>query len=181
MRYGFAAMLVALGLSCGSCALSTRAPVSPSTLEESNGEWISLQREPTTEALASWSFGPYIFVFSHKDALAYLDEAWPGDMGAGVVGAALLAYGQSGTTVNLNDVLGSDRRASGVVLYMVAGLLETGRASVIDSDRRFVIGSLYFVRFTEYGARGRRFQTRDGRVVLRVADEPWTTDLTRGL
>ena len=52
----------------------------------------------------------------------------------------------------------------------MARSLERGKASIIDAERRFVVGSVNVVPFAESTHAGRRFETRDGRRILEVID-----------
>lgn len=177
MREHTPARAAALALLIGTamlCACTARPDGVPPPSD--GGSWIALPKDAPSGQLVSWVRGPFVFVMRSDDVLAAL-ESVPGDASRqAAIRAALLAHANDpGTDVLfLNAVIGNSPHLHAAFGPVLADLLTERRASLIDTERGFVIGSVQEVARSTRAARYRSFQTRDGREVLRVADPHWT-------
>jgi len=169
--------LIAAAAVLWGCATQPPAASSPAAAAAPVQRWIALPHEAPPGQLVSWSSGPFLFVMRYGDVLTALDDDFGDASHIDAVRAALLAHANEpdGGALYLNEVFGPAADLHVTVGFLVAGLLETRRASLIDTERGFVVGSVSEITETKPGRRARRFETRDGRKVLRVVDRYYST------
>jgi hypothetical protein len=162
------------GLAAGGCATAP-APQAEPAAEQTSARTprnVALQREAPVGQLVSWASGSFVFVVSYDEARTWSE----GSLGrlarqTGIV-AILDAYANDPEVdvLSLNDAVGANPERNTAIMLLMARSLERGKASVIDAERRFVVGSVTVVPFAEPTHAGRRFETRDGRRILEVID-----------
>jgi len=171
-RLGLATVGLILVAALAGCATSASPSRSPAAGD--GGEWIALPREAPAGRLVAWVRGPYVFVMRYDDVLASLDAVSDVDRHAAIRDALQASENATGAdALFLNPLIGDSPQLAAAFGPVLADLLTGRRASLIDTERGFVIGSVQEVPVATRAARYRTFQTRDGREVLRVADQPW--------
>lgn len=160
---------VIAGLAVCGCATAP-APAPPSTAAAPRN--VVLQHEAPVGQLVSWASGTYVFVVSYDEARTW-SEGGLGRLArqTGIL-AVLDAYAGDPEidVLSLNDAIGNSPERTTAIMLLMARSLERGKASIIDAERRFVVGSVNVVPFAAPTHAGRRFETRDGRRVLEVID-----------
>lgn len=171
-QLGLATVGLILAAVLGGCATSASQPRSSEAGD--GGSWIALPKEAPAGRLVAWVRGPYVFVMRYDDVLASLDAVSDVDRHAAIRDALQASENAPGTdALFLNPIIGDSPQLTAVFGPVLADLVARRRASLIDTERGFVIGSVREVPVATRAARYRTFQTRDGREVLRVADQPW--------
>lgn len=139
---------------------------------------IVLEHDPSRQRQVHWSSGAYVIVFDYGDALERLRAPrFAGDdADRQALLDALTAAGAVGDPLSLDEMVAglpptANSRYALRAAFLVAEVLESGRAGLVDTRQAVVIGSLKLVRFADHARRGRRFETRDGTLVLEIVDE----------
>lgn len=162
------AVLIAVAALCG-CAARTPSPPAD------GGRWIALPREAPSGQLVAWVRGPWIFVMRSQDVLTALDDVHGDAEEHAAIRNAVVSYRPNAESdvLFLNAVIGDSPHLYSAFGPVLADLLAGRRASLLDTERGFVVRSVQEVPISTRAARYRSFQTRDGREVLRVADQHW--------
>lgn len=168
-------------VALGGCATRPQAMPPPANAADQKGShWIALPHEAPTGQLVTWTRGPFVFVMRYADVLTSLDTALGDSKWHAPIRSALLTYENDpdAAVLPLNDVIGKSPDLDAAFAVVLANLLEERRASLIDTERGFVIGSVQEVTASGVESRGRLFQTRDGREVLRTTEVSWAFPLS---
>ncbi len=165
--------VVTIAFLVASCSASqVPAPPRAAVADAPDATSIALPHEAPKGQVVSWTSGPFVFVVDYDVMIAALDGPLRAVPRYAPLRGILHANANNPDLdiFSLNDVADHNSELAAVVPLLVAAVLESGNASLIDMEHGFVVKSVKRVPFSANGHSALRFETRDGRPVLEVVD-----------